>query len=34
MMPDWHSPVAPGQVIQPIQAIRNHPLLYIQRSAK
>jgi len=34
MMPDWHPLVAPGQVVQPIQAIRNHPLLYIQRSAK
>ena len=34
MMPDWHPLVVSGQVIQPIQAIRNHPLLYIQRSAK
>ena len=34
MMTDWHPLVAPDQVIQPIQAIRNHPSLYIQRSAK
>jgi len=33
MMPDWHSQAMPAQVVQPIQAISNHPLLYIQRSA-